>query len=80
MGKMESRRRLRFSEYAYLHWFMSQKPITLSQDEIEMNMRLLGAQTIKDVTPEMVDASAISMHIAATPGDRLYDNNCEFIT
>jgi len=54
--------------------------ITLSQDEFEMNMRLLGAQTIKDVTPDMIDASAISVHIAATPVDRLYDNNCKIIT
>jgi len=53
--------------------------ITLSQDEFEMNMRLLGAQTIKNVTLDMIDASAISVHLAATPGDRLYDNNCKFI-
>jgi L-lactate dehydrogenase (cytochrome) len=45
-----------------------------------MNMRLLGAQTIKDVRPEMIDASAIGVHIAGTPGDRLYDNNCKFTT
>jgi L-lactate dehydrogenase (cytochrome) len=56
------------------------KSITLSQDELEMNMRLLGAQTIKDVVPDMIDVSTLSMHVAATPGDRLYDNNCEFIT
>jgi L-lactate dehydrogenase (cytochrome) len=43
-----------------------------------MNMRLLGAQTIKDVGPELIDASSISTHIAPIPGDRLYDNNCEF--
>ena len=40
-------------------------------------MRLLGAPTIRDVRPDMVDASAISVHIAPTPGDRLYDHNCE---
>jgi L-lactate dehydrogenase (cytochrome) len=45
-----------------------------------MNMRLLGAQTLKDVRPDMIDASAINMHIAATPGDHLYDSNCKFIT
>jgi hypothetical protein len=39
---------------------------------------MLGAQTIKDVGPEMINASSISMHIAPIPGDRLYDNNCEF--
>jgi len=43
-----------------------------------MNMRLLGAQSIKDITPEMVDISNISSHIASIPGDKLYDINCEF--
>lgn len=42
-----------------------------------MNMRLLGAQTIKDITPDMVDISNISSHIASIPGDKLYDINCE---
>jgi len=43
-----------------------------------MNMRLLGAQSIKDITPEMVDISNISSHIASIPADKLYDTNCEF--
>lgn len=43
-----------------------------------MNMRLLGARTIKDITPDMVDISNISSHIASIPGDKLYDTNCEF--
>jgi hypothetical protein len=41
-----------------------------------MNMRLLGARTIKDLVPEMVDTSNIHAHIAAVPSDRLYDDNC----
>lgn len=41
-----------------------------------MNMRLIGAKTIKDVVPEMVDASNIHTHVIAVPGDRLYDSNC----
>lgn len=41
-----------------------------------MNMRLLGAPTLKDVVPEMVDASNLQSHIVAVPGDRLYDTNC----
>ena len=48
-----------------------------AQDEFEMNMRLLGATTIADVVPEMVDASGIQAHTVAVPGDRLYDSNCE---
>ncbi len=41
-----------------------------------MNMRLLGARTLKEVVPEMVDASSLQSHIVAVPGDRLYDSNC----
>ncbi|KAF8339391.1 FMN-dependent dehydrogenase-domain-containing protein [Amanita rubescens] len=52
------------------------KALQILHDEFEMNMRLLGARTIKDVVPEMVDASNIHSHIVAVPGDRLYDNNC----
>jgi len=40
-------------------------------------MRLLGATSIANVTPDMVDASNISSHVAAIPGDRLYDTNYE---
>ena len=42
-----------------------------------MNLRLLGAPTIKDIVPEMVDAHNIHSHVVAVPGDRLYDANCE---
>jgi len=42
-----------------------------------MNMRLLGAPTLKDVVPEMVDASNLQSHIVAVPGDALYNNNYE---
>ena len=48
------------------------------QDEFEMNMRLIGAQTIKDIVPEMVEASSIHSHVVNVPGDRLYDGNCAF--
>lgn len=54
-----------------------EKALKILRDEFEMNMRLLGAQTIKDVGPELIDASSISTHIAPIPGDRLYDNNYE---
>jgi L-lactate dehydrogenase (cytochrome) len=52
---------------------------SLVKDEFEMNMRLLGARTMKDVVPQMVDASNIHSHIVAVPGDRLYDNNCKYL-
>ncbi|KAJ3513974.1 hypothetical protein NLJ89_g2633 [Agrocybe chaxingu] len=53
------------------------KALKILNDEFEMNMRLLGAPTIKDVTPDMVDISNISSHVGAVPGDRLYDSNYE---
>lgn len=43
-----------------------------------MNMRLLGAQTLKDVVPAMVDARGLSSHVVSVPGDRLYETNCAF--
>lgn len=49
----------------------------LAQDEFEMNMRLIGARTMKEVVPEMVDTGSIHQHVVAVPGDRLYDGNCE---
>ena len=47
------------------------------QDEFEMNMRLIGAPTIKDIRRDMVDASNLSSHIGAIPTDKLYDSNCK---
>jgi hypothetical protein len=41
-----------------------------------MNLRLLGAPTIRDVVPAMVDASNIHSHLVAVPRDQLYDSNC----
>jgi hypothetical protein len=41
-----------------------------------MNLRLLGARTIRDVVPAMVDASNIHTHLVAVPRDQLYDANC----
>jgi hypothetical protein len=45
------------------------------QDEFEMNMRLIGAPTMADVVPSMVDT-----HALFTPGPEatMYDANCEF--
>jgi len=42
-----------------------------------MNLRLLGAPTLKDVVPSMVDASNVHAHIVSVPGDNLYNNNYE---
>ena len=48
------------------------------QDEFEMNMRLLGAKTIKDIVPEMVDAKSLSSHFVMTPQDNLFQNTCTY--
>ena len=42
-----------------------------------MSMRLIGARNIKEIVPEMVDASNIGSHIVSVPGDELYNSNCE---
>ena len=44
-----------------------------------MNMRLLGAPTLKDVVRDMVDASCLHQHIVAVPDDRLFYLNCEHL-
>ena len=44
--------------------------INLLRAELEMNMRLIGANTIRDVVPEMVDLRALHTHNGLpTPGD-----------
>jgi len=54
-----------------------EKALRILHDEFEMNMRLIGAKTIRDVVPSMVDASNLKSHVVAVPGDRLYNNNYE---
>ena len=41
------------------------------EDEMVMNMRLMGAPTIADLRPEMISLKSISDHISATPRDSL---------
>ncbi|KZO93869.1 hypothetical protein CALVIDRAFT_539522 [Calocera viscosa TUFC12733] len=54
-----------------------ERAIRILNDEFEMNMRLIGAPTIKDVVPSMVDASSIGIHVSNVPEDRLYHANYE---
>ncbi len=54
------------------------KALTILRDEFEMNMRLLGATSLKEVIPDLVDAGSIHQHVNAVPGDRLYNANCTF--
>ncbi|CCL99240.1 uncharacterized protein FIBRA_01255 [Fibroporia radiculosa] len=54
-----------------------ERALQILNDEFEMSMRLLGARSIAEVVPEMVDASSIHQHIVAVPSDRLYEANYE---
>jgi len=78
MDRKELKKRWEFFRYLVRSW-SSASGIHQTQDEFEMNMRLLGATTIKGVDPKLVDISNISSHVSAIPGDRLYDNNCELV-
>jgi L-lactate dehydrogenase (cytochrome) len=37
--------------------------MTVLKDELEMNMRLIGARTLADLDESMVDTRALSTHI-----------------
>ena len=52
--------------------------LNILHDEFTMNMRLIGARNLKEIVPEMVDASNIRCHIVSVPGDGLYNSNCKF--
>jgi L-lactate dehydrogenase (cytochrome) len=54
-----------------------EKALQILHDEFEMNMRLIGAPTIKDIRRDMVDASSLGSHIGTITSDKLYDNNYE---
>ncbi|KAA1470386.1 glyoxylate dehydrogenase [Dentipellis sp. KUC8613] len=49
-----------------------EKAIQIFRDEFEMNMRLLGARTLDEIVPEMVDASALRSHYGLAPDDKLF--------
>ncbi|GJJ08613.1 hypothetical protein Clacol_002832 [Clathrus columnatus] len=54
-----------------------ERALSILHDEFEMDMRLIGAPTLKDLNPNMVDTRSIAAHVVPVPGDRLYDNNYE---
>ncbi len=43
----------------------------LLKDEMEMNMRLIGATCVADLTPDLVDAASLSRHANGVPRDAL---------
>jgi len=44
---------------------------------MEMNMRLIGARNLSEITPDLVDASALRNRAGLAPTDHLYSQTCE---
>ncbi|SCU86780.1 LADA_0E00254g1_1 [Lachancea dasiensis] len=49
-----------------------EKAINMLAEEVECSMRLLGAKTIKDLRPELLDLSGVKNRYIELPGDSLY--------
>lgn len=53
------------------------RAMQLLKDEMEMNMRLIGATKVSDLNPTLVDARSLSLHTTTVPEDtlgrRVYD-------
>ena len=47
------------------------RAMQLLKDEMEMNMRLIGASSVADLGPEMVDTRGLSLHSTSVPSDTL---------
>lgn len=47
------------------------RAMQLLKDEMEMNMRLIGAQNVSQLNTGMIDARALSMHTQTVPSDTL---------
>lgn len=52
--------------------------IKILKDEMEMNMRMLGITKLDELTPEVVDARALTVHTVTTPENVLFNNTCEY--
>ncbi|KAF0507179.1 FMN-dependent dehydrogenase-domain-containing protein [Gigaspora margarita] len=50
-----------------------ERAIQLLKDEVEIVMRLLGANTLADLSPDMIDIKNLTTHVY-TPKDYLYSN------
>jgi L-lactate dehydrogenase (cytochrome) len=48
------------------------RAIQLLKDEFEMNMRLIGARTVEELTPDLVDTRGLQIHTVPTGNDVLY--------
>ena len=52
--------------------------IKILKEEMEMNMRMLGITKLDEVTPEMVDARALTTHTVPSPENVLVNNTCKY--
>lgn len=48
-----------------------ERAITLLRDELIMNMRLLGARSVDELTPDLVDTRGLATRAVVTPSDNL---------
>ncbi|BGP12780.1 hypothetical protein JCM10213v2_000697 [Rhodosporidiobolus nylandii] len=53
------------------------RAIQILKDEMEMNMRLIGAPTLADITPEMIDTTALTSRVGDVATDYLMRANYE---
>jgi len=47
------------------------RAMQLLKDEMEMNMRLIGASKVEDLSPDMLDTTGLKMHTTGVPEDTL---------
>lgn len=52
--------------------------IKILKEEMGMNMRMLGITRLDEVTPEMVDARALTTHTVPSPENVLVNNTCKY--
>ncbi|EJD41662.1 hypothetical protein AURDEDRAFT_90114 [Auricularia subglabra TFB-10046 SS5] len=52
-----------------------ERALEILHGELEMNLRLLGARNLQEITPDMVDISSLASHHGGVPEDRLYNVN-----
>ncbi|GAA6032754.1 hypothetical protein JCM8097_000775 [Rhodosporidiobolus ruineniae] len=53
------------------------RAIQILKDEMEMNMRLIGAPSLADITPEMIDTAGLSNRVSDAASDFLMRANYE---
>jgi len=47
------------------------RAMQLLKDEMVMNMRLIGASKVEDLTPDLVDTTGLKYHTVTVPQDTL---------